>query len=716
MARMGFSRTTGLLVFSVASAVCVTPSMAAAQSSQPPAQVTLPTVTVTAQKEPADPQTLPVSLTPVSLDALWNGGMTTIGDASMYAPNTFFTDFSARKLSEPRFRGIGSSPANPAITTYIDGVPQLNTNSSSIELLDVSQVEFVRGPESSLFGRNTLGGLVNITSVRPSFSKWTGSAVVPLGNFNAYEVSGDASGPVGSKAAVGFAIGHSQRDGFTKNDVTGHDIDYRNGTFGKAQLLLTPGADWEARFIYTGERARDGDYALGDLGSLRADPFHVARDFEGHTDRDINALTFVARHAGKRMTFTSTTGFVHWKTDDLTDLDYTPLPLLTRSNAEKDSQFTEEARIASTPDGALKVSNSAVLKWQAGVFIFTQNYDQDAVNTYSAFVLSPLIPVSVDQHSPQSSLDDKGVGLYGNGTLTMHEKIDLTFGARLDHEQRTADLHTFFDPQIAPPAVVNTAKGFSNVSPQVAIAYHSRPNVMPYFSISNGYKAGGFNPASPAGSEAYGEEHTWNYEGGVKTDWLQRRVTFNAAVFLIDWQDLQLNLPNTAVPGQFYIANAGRAQSNVFELELNGRPRAGLDLFATYGYTSAHFATGVTSSGVDVSNNAIPNTPDDTASFGAQISRDLNRRIKCYGRGEAVFYGAFKYDDANTAGQSAYSLVNFRAGARAKLVFVEGWIRNAFDTQYIPVAFAYDPHLAPSGFIGEMGRPRTFGVTAGVSF
>ena len=145
----------------------------AAAGAQPPAQptppsVTHPTVTVTAQKEPADPQSLPVSVTLVPLDSLWNGGMTTIGEASIFSPNTYFSDFTARKLSNPRFRGIGSSPANPAVTTYIDGVPQLNTNSSSIEFLDVNQVEFVRGPQSALWGRNTLGGLVNVSTARPS--------------------------------------------------------------------------------------------------------------------------------------------------------------------------------------------------------------------------------------------------------------------------------------------------------------------------------------------------------------------------------------------------------------------------------------------------------------------------------------------------------------------------------------------------------------------
>src|SRR6188768_2096751 len=166
------------------------PAVASAQAPAAPPTVTVPTVTVTAQKEPADPQSLPVSLSTVQLDPLWNGGMTTLGDVSIYAPNTFFSDFTARKLSNPRFRGIGSSPANPAITTYIDGVPQLNANSSSIEFLDISQVEFVRGPQSSLFGRNTLGGLVNVSSARPSLSKWTGSAVVPFGNDSSFDVRG----------------------------------------------------------------------------------------------------------------------------------------------------------------------------------------------------------------------------------------------------------------------------------------------------------------------------------------------------------------------------------------------------------------------------------------------------------------------------------------------------------------------------------------------
>lgn len=702
----------------LAVALLLFPTVAAAQAPAPPTRVALPPVTVTAQKEPADPQQLPVSVTIVPLDSLWNGGMTTIGDASIYSPNTYFSDFTARKLSNPRFRGIGSSPANPAITTYIDGVPQLNTNSSSIEFIDVSQVEFVRGPESALFGRNTLGGVVNIATTKPSFTRWTGSAVVPLGNFSAFDVRANASGPLGKKAAVGFAIGHGERDGFTKNDITGHDLDFRNATFGKAQLMLTPAANWEARLIYTGERARDGDYALNDLQSLRDRPLHAARDFEGHTDRDVHATTFLTRHTGQKFTFATTTGFVRWKTNDETDLDYTPLPLLTRSNAEKDVQFTQEVRLASAPAAPLKIMNGkASLRWQTGVFLFTQNYDQDAVNNFSPFVLSPFIPFPVTQHSPQAALDDSGIGVYGNGTLAVTDKVDVTVGARVDRENRKADLNTFFVGAafIAPAVNVNTEKSFANVSPQAAIAFHARPDAMAYFSVTGGFKAGGFNPASPAGQEAYDEEHTWNYEGGFKSAWAGRRVIANVAAFSIDWNDLQLNLPNPAVPGQFFISNVGSARSSGVELEVNGRASDGCLVFGALGVTRARFGARTTSNGVDVSDNKVPNTPGYTATIGTELSHPLTSAFRLYGRAEAVFYGAFQYDEANTAGQDAYSLTNLRFGARAPRVFVEGWLRNAFDTHYIPVALAYG-QLAPSGFIGESGRPRTFGITAGLVF
>jgi len=702
----------------VAAAVLVAVAAASpvrAQSAPAQPRVTLPPVIVTAQKEPTNIGEVPGSVTAVTQQTLTDDGVRIVSDAALFAPNTFFTEFTARKSSNPRFRGIGASPANPAVTTYIDGVPQLNVNSSSVELLDVSQIEFVRGPQSPLYGRNALGGIVNITSVRPALTGWTGTVVAPFGNALAREVRGSVSGPIHESVGVSFAFGAQARDGFTINEITGHDLDSREATFGKAQLLWVPAQNWEARVIFAAERDRDGDYALADLGLARSRPFRVQRDFEGYTHRNVTGTTVLLRGDGERFSFTSSTGFVNWKTEDATDLDYSPLPLATRTNTEDDFQFTQEVRVASPPNAPVQWSDAVSMKWQAGTMLFTQNYDQLAVNQIAPFVLSPQLGFPVSQYSPDASLDDLGIGLFGQATLTIHDRLDLTLGGRYDYENKQARLDTYYSPAIAPPISVDDEQGFSNLSPQLAAGYRVQPDLMIYGSVSEGFKAGGWNPASPAGSEAFDEEHAWHVEGGVKGMFAAGRVAASAAVFTIDWNDLQLNVPNPFVPGQFYIANVGEATSRGVELEVQARPHSTTQLFGNVGYTSARFGAGTTSSGVDVSDNRIPNMPNYTATLGAHVEGPITSTITLFGRAEAVFYGDMEYDDANTARQDAYSLVNLRGGFRTRMFFADAWMKNAFDTRYIPVAFPY-PGFAPSGFLGEVGRPRTFGVSAGFRF
>jgi iron complex outermembrane receptor protein len=683
------------------------------QSTVPP--ITLPTVVVTAQKEPAEVQRLPVSVTAVPDAVIEAAGMSTVSEAAVLSPNTRVAELSARRVSNPFVRGIGSSPANPGITTFIDGVPQLNSSSSSIELLDVEQIEVVRGPQSALFGRNTLGGLVSLASARPSLAGWEGRLAVPFGSAGAREVRASASGPVGGSVAVGLSYGHGERDGFTVNDVTGNLLDSRSADFGKAQILWVPSPQWEARAIVYGERARDGDYALNDLGALRSRPFHAARDFEGHTQRDLWSATALLRREGKRWSFSSTTGYVTWDTNDATDLDYSPMPIVTRANAEDQRQFTQEVRLASAPAAPVRVSDRAVLRWQAGLFLFTQDYAQDAVNTFAPYTLSPVLPVAVDQHSPLAALEDAGLGAYGQGTLSIDGTWDVSVGARVDTERKTARIDTYYEPLVAPPTAVDEARTFTDVSPQASVAYRVAPGRTIYGSAGRGFKAGGFNAASPRGSEAYGEEHAWNLEAGLKTTWVNGRLSVNAAAFRIIWDDMQLNVPNPMVPAQFYIANVGGARSSGLEVELNARPATGFDLFASGGLTRARFEQGSAAGGVDVSGNDLPNAPRYTVSLGAQLSQPVGAGSLCFGRADVVFSGAYHYDEANLEGQDAYSLVNLRAGVKARGFVAEAWIRNAFDTRYIPVAFAF-PGLAPSGFVGENGHPRTFGVSVGFAF
>jgi len=680
-------------------------------------RLVLPPITVTALKEPAPVEKVPASVTAVTGARLDLAGLTTVSDAALFAPNTYYSDLSARKISNARFRGIGSSPSNPGITTFIDGVPQLSTNTANIELLDVAQVEFVRGAQSALFGRNTLGGIVNVTSRRPSLSAWSGRATAPLGSDGERAFTVAASGPiVAGRIGGGLALDVSRRNGYTQNVVTGNLLDDRSSVSFKGQVAFIPEGPWSAQIILSGERDRDGDYALGDLAALRSDPFTVARDFEGYTDRNVFGTTVLLRHEGSRVSVSSTTGVVDWRTEDETDLDYTPFPAARRKNLEAAVQFTQEVRVASAATAPYRLNDTTTLAWQAGVFFFTQRYDQDAVNSFAPFVLSPGISFPVANHSPQAALDDRGLGVFGHATATLGEHLDLSAGLRFDREHRKGDLQSFFDPVIAPANVVSAERTYTSASPQFAAAWRPSAGRTVYASVGQGFKAGGFNPAAPQGNESYGEERAWHLEGGLKASLLRDRATVSAALFSIDWSALQLNLPNPFVPAQFYIANVGDATSRGVEIDVQARALDTLTLFAALGTTRARFSDGSVSSGVDVGGNRIPLTPRFTMMAGAEFAQEITRDLALRVRGDVTGYGAFEYDDLNTARQDAYAVANLRGGVTVGSVLIEGWVRNLFDTKYVPVAFAYDPSSAPSGFLGEPGRPRTAGIRVSVEF
>lgn len=671
----------------------------------------LPPVYVTAQKERTEAQLTPVSVSAITAETLADARITLVREAAAYAPNVVMTDFSARKLSNPRFRGLGASPYNPAVTTYYDGVPQFNASASSIELLDVEQIEFVRGPQGALFGRNTVGGLINITSTRPSLQHWQGSFTGTGGNFDLWDGRASVSGPLlAEELAAGAALGWSSREGYTRNDLTGHDLDHREGFFGKGQLLWRPYERCELRLLLTGERDRDGDYALGDLAAIRARPHHVTRDFEGRTTRDLLAPTLLANYWGERLDVALVTGGVWWQTEDVTDLDYSPAPLAVRHNAEEAAQFTQEIRLTSPKDAPWNLSDQIQLRWQSAVFVFVHDYQQRAFNDLNP----PLSPLPVRSFS-EADLQDWGLGIYCQSTFSVRDRFELSLGARGDYENKRARLGSSTVPAFGPPLLQRLDNEFGECSPQATALVRLTPDCAAYLSLARGFKAGGFNAASPPGTEAYGQEDSWNYEAGFKTRWCDGRLTANCALFYTHWDNLQLNVPNPAVPGQYYIANVGGAHSKGAEFELRARPCAGWDLFGSLGYNDARFLAGSQSGGGSVAGRHVPFTPDYTAAAGTQYALELGGDWTLFARAEVILSGRFFYDDQNTAGQSAYTLANFRAGLRRKHWFIEGWIKNAFDTRYVPVALAY-PGLAPSGFIGESGAPLTWGLSAGARF
>jgi iron complex outermembrane recepter protein len=684
-------------------------------------------VTVTAQKEPEPAMTIPLSVTAVAEDSLRDANIQAVKQATVFAPNAFINEFSARAVSNPFIRGIGGSPANPGISTVIDGVPQLNSSSSNIEMVDVGQIEFVRGPMGALYGRNTAGGLINITSRAPS-NTWTTQDQVEFGNYARKDVRVSLSGPLlQDRFGIALAGGYSSRDGYTVNDFTGRDLDSREAGFGKAQLFFKVTDRLKIRFIYSGEHDNDGDYALGDLDYIRANPNHVSRDFEGFNHRSVNSTTLVFDYHGSFLSFSSISGGVWWRNHALTDLDYQTATMdnygsyAKRDNVESQHQFTQEFRFSSSKDKPLNLSDAVKLDWQAGIFIFNQGYRQDAVNNISSSF--GFFPTMVSSSS--AGLGDSGMGIYGKAKFAVRKKLSLTAGLRYDYENKNADLNSSGAFSTSP------SDSFSEVSPQFSAAYQFTQNQMSYVSVSRGYKAGGFNPAptgvsAPAGTESYGAERTWNYELGHKSRLLGDKLEATAAFFYIDWQNLQLNQQIPYSGGQYFIGNAGRANSKGLEVETRYHPFSWWDLFGMVGYTHARFLLGSSAYNANfdltqgVGGNALPYTPTFNANMGTQVSWAPCAYAKLYFRVQITKYGDIQYDASNAMGQESYQLVNFRGGVRAKHWFAEGWADNAFNAHYVPIAIPYaqplSPFKAPSGYIGESGAPVTYGARGGINF
>ena len=300
----------------------------------------------------------------------------------------------------------------------------------------------MRGPQSALFGRNTLGGLVNVSSARPSLTKWTGSAVVPFGNFGAVDVRANASGPIGKQGGgrlrdrpLAARRLHDERRHRPRPRLPRRHV--RQGAAAadaRRQLGSAP---------HLHRRARARRRLRAERSRRRCAPIRSTRRA---TSRGTPTATSTRRRSwratpGQKLTFSSTTGFVRWKTDDLTDLDYSPLPLLTRSNDEKDSQFTQEVRFASAPAGARQALGRGVAQVAGRALpVHAELRPGRGQQLRAVRALAVHSVPGAASTRPQAALDDTGVGVYGNGTVAFNDRVDLTSARAFDHENRKADL------------------------------------------------------------------------------------------------------------------------------------------------------------------------------------------------------------------------------------------------------------------------------------
>jgi len=686
---------------------------AAVPEAPPGETVSLPTVEVTARKWVEVPLNVPQSITVIPESLIRDAGLRSIREASIYVPNLNVVEFSSRRLSFPFVRGIGSGQGEPAVTTTIDGVPLFFGGGANFPLLNVERIEFLRGPQGTLYGRNALGGMIHVITRKPPAAP-TFHLDGTLGNYNLREMRFLLGAPlVEDRLSASLAGLHHRRDGYTRNDYTGHFVDDRNTFFGQAQFLWTPDERNEIRFCILGERSRDGGFVLSDLEGLRERPRRVFQDFEGVTERDVLLPAITWTHRGDAVDFISISSYEHQEVLGTSDFDFSALDGVRRRSEQSLGAFLQEFRVSSAVDHPLELSEEARVKWLAGAVYFRADSDRSGANEYRPGGVGIISPVAGTDTS-RGDFKDRGLALFGQATVTLFEDLDVGAGLRFDYEKKDASLSRSFVSGGIPFSSTSRDldEDYSEILPRFDLAYRVSSEVTVYGLAARGFKAGGFNLDAPSGLIPYSPETSWTYEAGVKTSLLDSRLRFNAACFLIDWDDMQLSQFDAQVGG--YVTNAGKSTSRGLEFELAGRPLDDLDLFATFGYTDAEFDSYVDPYGVDVSGNALPFAPKTTFSAGAQWSGDLSARVRFTVRAEYAAVGSFYYDPGNRESEQ-YSLANFRVGLAGESWRLDVWLRNAFANDYVPVAFQPSP-ADPSIFVGESGAPRTFGVTLSLTF
>ena len=585
-------------------------------------------------------------------------------------------------------------------------------------MLDVERIEALRGPQGTLFGRNTEAGVINIITKKPC-NRWEEKASISYGNYNSQNYNAAIGGSlVQDKLFLRVSGKYFLSDGYIDNKFTGDDeCDDLNDLNGRAILRWKPTDAWDINFSTEGNRYRDGCDCIAPLDDVRHDPHDVSHDFQGSDDTDAHGNALRLEYSGKKFSLTSITSYRDWKRDTIYDLDFTSMDLYRAKLGDDIKTWNQEIRLASPND-------SGPLKWLLGANYFDEEKDIDTAYDYrQGFPAYGLPPYKQFQ---ESDLDAEGYAFFGQGTYTLFDRLDLSAGLRYEHEKKELDFREYYDQDLSmfwmfPQTKEPDDKKFDEWLPKFALAYHWMPDLMTYANVSKGYTSGSFNMyASSTAGVPYDSEYSWNYEVGLKSAWLDKRLIFNLVAFYIDWEDQQV-MQQTS-PAEVVFKNAAESTSMGFEVEVMARPATGLELTAGFGYTDVEFddfkdsifdldptspTYGQKIGEIDYSDKKNAFVPEYTYNLGIQY-RTMNG---FFGRVDLLGVGDAYFDFANTEKQGAYELVNARLGYEREYFEVYLWAKNLFDREYITATFG-----SPGNFVGRAGDPQTFGISLSARF
>jgi iron complex outermembrane receptor protein len=697
---------------------------------------------VTANKKEENIVQVNTSVTLLNSKKIENTRLWGLNGLTAIVPNYNYQELGVSFQQIQSIRGIQVFSENPAVSTYVDDVNSLDILANGFMFTDIERIEVLRGPQGTLYGRNAMGGVVNIITKKPSNTR-NGFVEVSTGNFGLQRYSAAFKSPiVKNKLFFGLSTHYQQQDGFLKNDITGTtstDNSLNNKTVGGennvyGNMYLKWLATSKLSFTLNVKAQRDWSNNSGFMISQKSDSLAFANPNKinlgriAKHERNVINTSLVTKYNGNKATLTSisalqTIGF------GFQDLDF-PGIYHSYYNGKVGEMlppqkvYSQELRVNSNSD-SLKKFNYTV-----GIYTFRQFGFEPTTNT--AYELSPIesmmygLPTGSFLISRNRS-DNFGFAGFGEVSYLVSSRFKLTGGLRYDYEKKQAIFNGFGDAVLSngivtdiKPNITSNAK-FSALSPKFTANYQFSNNSNLYLSYTRGFRAGGINASSlPANiKQTYDPEYSDNYELGYKKYFANKRLSFASSLFLIHWKDLQFY--NLVAPFTYARENVGNAQSAGLEIEITAIPFKGFQLDGSLGLNKTeykgfdlkrvNYGTGqvtVTSIG----GNLLSNAPTSTLFLGAQYEHKLSEKSKFVLRAEIKNIGSYYTDIQNKIKQPSYTLINSRIGFEFKSYSLYFWGQNLTNERYL----AYGNPDSSFGKNVRMSLPSTIGVTLKVKF
>lgn len=656
-------------------------------------------IVINASKSNSKYKDLPVAISVLSEKNIQASEVKTLTDISALVPNFFMPDYGSKLTTPVYIRGIGSRINSPSVGLYVDGVPYFEKAAFAFDFFDIKQIEVLSGPQGTLFGRNTMGGLINITTLSPF--DYTGLRIdATAGSYGQYKVNAGYYGKIKDKFGYTISANYVRNDGFYENAYNGNMIDELDSYGLRNKLIWKVTDNISFENIASFERSEQGGYpyAIYDDSLQQANDINY-NQFSGYK-RDLFSDAFVAKFSGKHVEFVSTTSTQFLEDLQEIDQDFTADSLYYVSQYQKQNMYSQ--------DFVLRSKDTKYYDWIVGAYGFQQIFDRK---------------VDVDIYPKNMAYTKKydheitGGALYHQSTLKNFpvKNLSLTAGVRFDTEKDILyyKYDLFMGGNTIPQADTTYPQlDYFQILPKFAINYKIN-NTAIYATVAKGYKTGGFNSTFERDEDlTFLPEFSWNYEIGTKAT-INKKLYVNAAIFYIDWQNQQIYQTVPSGRGSM-LKNAGKSVSQGGEISMFAKLTKTCNASLSYGYTDAKFTLHELNDSVNYNGNRIPYVPMHT--FSANISKEIlfkqNKVIDKMVLG--VMYrgnGDIYWNEENTSYQKYYNLLDAKISFVRKNVQFDLWGKNLLNEKYNSFYFE-----ALGNQYVQIGRPLNFGANLSIKF